>query len=61
MPCSLDDLKAEFDRKLAAMSDEELVTAFAEIGCDVEITNRENVKAHTQKERVRRSENTENK
>lgn len=39
---SLDDLKSEFDRKLAAMSDDELIEAFAEIGCEVQIVKREN-------------------
>lgn len=34
---NLEDFKKEFDEKLAAMSDKELIDAFAEMGCEVEI------------------------
>jgi len=34
---NLQDLKDEFDRALAKLSDQEIVDAFAEMGCVVEI------------------------
>lgn len=34
---NLDDLKNKFDDALAKMSDEEIIAAFAEMGCAVEV------------------------
>jgi crotonobetainyl-CoA:carnitine CoA-transferase CaiB-like acyl-CoA transferase len=36
---NLDDLKREFDQALAKLTDQDIVNAFAEMGCTVEIVN----------------------
>jgi predicted type IV restriction endonuclease len=36
---NLDDLKREFDLALAKLTDQDIVDAFAEMGCPVEIVN----------------------
>lgn len=41
---TLDDLKNKFDRALDSMSDSELVTAFAAMGCNVEVEDGELIK-----------------
>ena len=40
--CSLEKLKADFDRAIAAMSDQEIIEAFREAGCEATIQRQEN-------------------
>jgi hypothetical protein len=40
--CSPEKLKADFDRAIAAMSDQEIIEAFREAGCEVTIQRQEN-------------------